>query len=121
MSEKKPKYIEGIGWRYETEHNQKRRHKKHRYNDVGTYLVTIVVEGRMPVFGPISGSTKDSGRPATVLSPLGVKVLNEELPKIHAIYPMVEVWKPICIMPDHLHLIIRINSPLPPKKHLNTE
>lgn len=120
MSEKKPAYIEGIGWRYETEHNKKRRHKKHRYNDVGTYLVTIVVEGRKPVFGSISKSIKDGGSPATVLSPLGVEVMNEELPKIHAIYPMVEVWKPICIMPDHLHLIIRINSPLPPKKHLGT-
>ena len=114
MSDKKPKYIEGIGWRYETEHSQKRRRKKHRYNDVATYLVTIVVEGRKPVFGSI-GST-----PAIVLSPLGVKVLNQEIPKIHAIYPMVEVWKPICIMPDHIHLIIRINSPLPPKKHLGT-
>lgn len=114
MSEKKPKYIEGIGWRYETEHNQKRRHNKHRYNDVGTYLVTIVVEGRKPVFGNISNTS------AIVLSPLGVKVLNQELPKIHAIYPMAEIWKPVCIMPDHLHLIIRINSPLPPKKHLGT-
>lgn len=154
MTEKKPKYIEGVGWRYETEHNQKRRHKNHRYNDVGTYLVTIVVEGRMPVFGKINGNVKalptSSGSPivmpqattrtttslhsdcsaimnatanaypATVLSPLGVKVLLEELPKIHAIYPMVEIWKPICIMPDHIHLIIHINSPLPPKKHLGT-
>jgi len=42
MSDKKPKYIEGVGWRYETEHNQKRRHQGHRYNDVGTYLGTIV-------------------------------------------------------------------------------
>ena len=114
MSDKKPKYIEGIGWRYETVHSQKRRRKKHRYNDVATYLVTIVVEGRKPVFGSISNT------PAIVLSPLGVKVLNQEIPKIHAIYPMVEVWKPICIMPDHIHLIIRINSPLPPKKHLGT-
>lgn len=120
MSEKKPKYIEGIGWRYETEHNQKRRKNKHRYNDVGTYLVTIVVEGRKPVFGSISGNNKDNSAPAIVLSPLGVKVMNEELPKIHATYPMAEIWQPICIMPDHLHLIIRINSPLPPKKHLGT-
>lgn len=135
MAEKRPTYIEGIGWRYETAHSMRRRHKKHRYNDVGTYLVTIVVEGRKPVFGSIRGNIKalpavndspttllpnDNGSPATVLSPLGVKVLNEELPKIHAIYPMVEIWKPICIMPDHIHLIIRINSPLPPQKHLGT-
>ena len=48
MTDKKPKYIEGVGWRYETEHNQKRRFIGHRYNDVGTYLVTIVVKGRNP-------------------------------------------------------------------------
>ncbi len=122
MTEKKPKYIEGVGWRYETEHNQKRRLIGHRYNDVGTYLVTIVVKGRNPVFGTIAGNIKalpsDTNYPATVLSPLGERVLNEELPKIHAIYPMVEVWSPVCIMPDHIHLIIRINSLLPPKKHL---
>lgn len=123
MTEKKPKYIEGVGWRYETEHSQKRRHRTHRYNDVGTYMVTIVVEGRKPVFGHIEGNIKAqptaTDYPATVLSPLGVKVLHEELPKIHTYYPMVEVWK-LCIMPDHLHLIIRINAPLPPKKHLGT-
>ena len=48
MTDKKPKYIEGVGWRYETEHNQKRRLMGHRYNDVGTYLVTIVVKGATP-------------------------------------------------------------------------
>jgi len=124
MTDKKPKYIEGVGWRYETEHNQKRRYRGHRYNDVGTYLVTLVVEGRKPLFGSISGNIKAlssaTDYPATVLSALGEKVLREELPKIHAIYPMVEVWSPICIMPDHLHLIIRINAPLPSKKHLGT-
>lgn len=120
MSEKKPKYIEGIGWRYDTVHNQKRRHYTHRYHDVGTYLVTLVVEGRMPVFGHISGNANLSNSAVTVLSPLGEKVLNQELPKIQAIYPMAEIWEPVCIMPDHLHLIIRINSPLPPKKYLGT-
>ena len=122
MTEKKPKYIEGVGWRYETEHNQKRRLIGHRYNDVGTYLVTIVVKGRNPVFGTVVGNIKAlptaPNYPATVLSPLGERVLTEEIPKIHAIYPMVEVWPPVCIMPDHIHLIIRINSLLPPKKHL---
>lgn len=122
MTDNKPKYIEGVGWRYDTVHSQKRRKKNHRYNDVGTYLVTIVVEGRKPVFGSIKGNIKarptDSDYPVTVFSPLGEKLIKEELPKIHAIYPMVEIWSPICIMPDHIHLIVRINSPLPPKKHL---
>ena len=122
MTDNKPKYIEGVGWRYDTVHSQKRRKKNHRYNDVGTYLVTIVVEGRKPVFGSIKGNIKarptDSDYPVTVFSPLGEKLIKEELPKIHAIYPMVEIWSPICIMPDHIHLIVHIKAPLPSKKHL---
>lgn len=121
MEKKRPIYKEGIGWRYETEHNQKRRKQMHRYNDIGTYMVTIVVEERKPVFGHIEGNIKarpaDHDYPTTVLSPLGEQVLREELPKIHAIYPMAEV-RQTCIMPDHIHLIVRVNAPLPPKKHL---
>lgn len=121
--EKRPKYIEGVGWRYETEHNQKRRLHNHRYNDVGTYLVTIAVEGRRPVFGHIEGNIKaaplSSDYPVTVLSPLGVKLVSEELPKIHAIYPMVEVWK-ACVMPDHIHLILHVNALMPKGKYLGT-
>ena len=30
---------------------------------------------------------------------------------------MVEVWQ-VCLMPDHLHMIVRINQPLPKGKHL---
>lgn len=124
MRDKKPKYIEGKGWRYDTEHSMKRRHRKNHYNEVGTYLVTIVVENRNPVFGFIEGNIKarstDRDYPAIVLSPLGERVVKEEMPKIHAIYPMVEIWHPICIMPDHIHLIIRINATLPHKKHLGT-
>ena len=78
MTEKKPKYIEGVGWRYETEHNQKRRLIGHRYNDVGTYLVTIVVKGRNPVFGTIAGNIRalpyEANEPATGRSPVGERV-----------------------------------------------
>ena len=197
MQSKPPTYIEGIGWRRATEHNQKRRHRSHDYSAVGTYMVTIVVEGRTPVFGTIAGDIhahpgttsramigaeqgqggaaqgqggaaqgqggtaqgqggaaqgpnpsrpcgtspspsgpsgpsslpfgegrgeahsfgEGRGGASTVLSPLGESVLRTELPKLHALYPMAEIWQ-ACIMPDHLHLIVRINAPLPPGKHL---
>lgn len=121
MQKKRPNYIEGVGWRYETEHNNKRRHRTHRYNDVGTYLVTIVVKDRKSVFGFIKGNIKarpfDSDYPAIVLSPLGQTIINEELPKIGSFYPMVEIWQ-ACVMPDHLHLIVRVNAPLPQGKYL---
>ena len=78
----------------------------------------MVVAGRRPVFGEIVGTTKAGGEaPHLKPSALGLAVLNDEIPKIHHYYPMVVVWQ-VCLMPDHLHLIVRINAPLPEGKHL---
>lgn len=119
--EKKPKYIENVGWRFDVEHNHKRRHRTHRYNDVGTYLITIVVKERKPVFGFVKGDVNsaptDQNYPKTILSSLGEKVIHEELHKIHSRYPMTEIWS-VCMMPDHIHLILRINEMLPKNKFL---
>ena len=51
------------------------------------------------------------------LSALGLVVRDAELKKISQYYPMVEVWK-LRVMPDHLHLIVRVKAPLPEGKHL---
>jgi hypothetical protein len=97
---------------------QTRRMFGHNYAVPGTYEITMVVAGRRPVFGKIVGSTKTGGE-APHLNPsmLGQAVLNNEIPKIHHYYPMVDIWQ-VCLMPDHLHLIVRINAPLPKGKHL---
>ena len=80
--------------------------------------MTIVVAGRRPVFGDIVGTTKAGGEvPHLMPSALGQAVLDNELPKIHHYYPEVDIWQ-VCLMPDHLHLIVRINRPLPKGKHL---
>jgi hypothetical protein len=90
----------------------------HNYAIQGTYEVTMAVAGRRPVFGRIVGTTKPGGEaPHLEPSALGKAVLNEEIPKIHRIYPMVDIWQ-VCLMPDHLHMIVRINAPLPEGKHL---
>ena len=90
----------------------------HDYAVPGTYEVTMVVAGRRPVFGEIVGSTKGGGgKPRLNPSPLGQAVLNNEIAKIHHYYPMVDIWQ-VCLMPDHLHMIVRINQPLPKGKHL---
>ena len=97
---------------------QTRRMFGHNYAVPGTYEVTLVVADRRPVFGEIVGTTKPGGeRPHLKPSALGQALLNEELPKIHRFYPMVDIWQ-VCLMPDHLHMIVRINEPLPPGKHL---
>ena len=97
---------------------QTRRMYGHDYALPGTYEVTIVVAGRLPVFGEVVGTTKGGGeKPRLKPSLLGQAVLDNEIPKIHRYYPMVDVWQ-VCLMPDHLHMIIRINEPLPKGKHL---
>jgi len=168
-----PKYIEGVGWRYETKHRQTRRHRSHDYGGIGTYEICLVVEDRTPVFGHLDGlkgealksgrvdlegktsstgvvasgkegeaspnnrkATDSEGAPVfeaspsetvvplaqrawIVLSPLGEQILRAEIPKIHQIYPQANVWQ-VAVMPDHLHLIIRISASLPEGKSLGS-
>ena len=107
--------------RRETIHNQHRRSYWHDYYQKGLYMVTMVIEGRKRLFGSIVGTAK--GRPGTSeaphikLSELGREVLEQEVPKISRYYPMVEVWR-VAMMPDHIHLLLRVREPLPSGKHL---
>jgi len=97
---------------------QTRRMFGHNYAIPGTYEVTIVVANRQPVFGEITGTTKVGGEaPHLKPSALGQAVLDNEISKIHHYYPEVDIWQ-VCLMPDHIHLIIHINQPLPEGKHL---
>lgn len=109
-----PKYIEGKGWRSETKHSMKRRKPWHDYYRIGTYMLTIVVQGRMPKLGTLC---QEEDRIYVKLSALGEAIRDTEIKKIHQFYPMVDVWK-LCIMPDHLHMIVHVNSAMPEGKHL---
>ena len=51
------------------------------------------------------------------LTRLGRVIRDEEVRKISEIYKMVEVWK-LCIMPDHIHMIVRVKEDMPDGKHL---
>ena len=99
----------------ETRHSMKRRSPWHDYHEKGTYMLTLVVEGRMPLLGRLEGRVNarpgDGDAPKVVLSELGTAIVAEEIPKIYRYYPQVEVWK-VCIMPDHVHLIVRVKEDL---------
>ena len=99
----------------ETRHSMKRRSPWHDYHEKGTYMLTLVVEGRMPLLGRLEGRVNarpgDGDAPKVMLSELGTAIVTEEIPKIHRYYPQVEVWK-VCIMPDHVHLIVRVKENL---------
>ena len=105
----------------EIKHNQHRRAPWADYSGTGLYMVTLCIEGRQPLFGRLEGDIRaQRGTPAfphLVPSALGRAILDEELPKIHAVYPMVELWQ-VALMPDHLHLLLYVRQPLPPNKRL---
>lgn len=119
--ENRPAYIEGEGFRYEIKENHHRRLNGHDYSAPGTYMLTIVTEGRMPLFGTIEGNIRaerlSNDWPHLNPSPLGKAVFEVEAPKIHKAYPMVELWR-ITIMPDHIHMIVYIREKLPEGKTL---
>ena len=106
---------------HETKHSMKRRSPWHDYSHKGTYMLTLVVRERMPLLGELRGSAKASAGspdvPRVELSPLGAAILEEELQKISRFYPQVEVWR-VCIMPDHLHMIVRVKEDMGEGKHL---
>ena len=106
---------------HDIQHNQHRRAEWQHYGDRGLYMVTLCIDGRHPLFGHLEGNIKAkrgaADFPHIVLSPLGHIILEEELPKIHHLYPQIEVWQ-AAIMPDHLHLLLYIREPLPQGKHL---
>lgn len=84
-------------------------------------MLTLVAEGRVPVFGELKGNAEaplgspDASRVES--SELGRAILRDEIGKMRQHYPQVEVWK-VCIMPDHIHMIVRVNEDLAEKKHL---
>ena len=100
---------------HETQHSMKRRSPWHDYHGRGTYMLTLVVEGRMPLLGKLWGRVDarpgDGDAPKVMLSELGIAIAKEEIQKIHKYYPQVEVWR-VCIMPDHIHLIVRVKEDL---------
>ena len=104
----------------ETQHSMKRRTPWHDYSRKGTYMLTLVVQERVPLFGTLKGildATSSIDRPRVELSPLGKLIRDEEIRKIHLFYPQLEVWR-LCIMPDHLHMIVRVNEDMGDGKHL---
>ena len=127
MSRKKEEAIASGVKIAETKHNMKRRKPWHDYRRKGTYMLTLVVEGRQPLLGkvvtmPAAGAAVTTscasamgGLSAHVeLTELGKTIRDEEAMKITTVYQMVKVWK-LCIMPDHIHMIVRVTEDMPDK------
>lgn len=105
----------------ETKHNGHRRAFFHDYNRPGLYMITLVTEGRLRVFGRIEGHTRGAKGTAEYphlhCSRLGAMILQDEISKISLFYPMAEVMK-VALMPDHIHILVHVKGMLPKGKHL---
>ena len=102
---------------HETQHSMNRRTPWHDYYRKGTYMLTLVVRERMALLGTLRGCDEGELPPYVEYSALGNAIAQEEQKKINHYYPQVEVWK-LCIMPDHLHMIVRINEDMGEGRHL---
>lgn len=108
-----------------------KRKKWHDYHKRGIYMLTVNVDGkgdpkridRHTLLGFLEGDCQalkgSSDYPHVVLSKLGLAVRNIIIPKIHVYNPNVHVWK-TCIMPDHIHLIVCVETDFEGKRNLGT-
>lgn len=89
-----------------------RRFVGHDYTQRQIYMVTMVTEGRRPLFGQVVGNSEapigSDDAPRTVLTELGQRV-EDEWWGIPRYYPQIEIIA-LQMMPDHLHGIIFIKE-----------
>ena len=92
--------------------SMQRRCVGHDYTERMMYMVTMVVEGRRPLFGSVVGRSDapmdSADAPRVVLTELGQRV-SDEWWGIPQYYPQVEIIA-LQMMPDHLHGIIFIKE-----------
>ena len=95
--------------------SMKRRNIYHDYSERRMYMITLEVEGRLPVFGRLVGNAfaerGSRDEPRIELSELG-KAVQSEWFNIQRYYPQIEVMA-IQMMPDHLHGILFVKDTLP--------
>lgn len=106
--DKNPTYIDGVGWRYETEHSMLRRMVDHDYQSRCIYMLTMTTEGRQPVLGNLTWTAGKPEDARVERTPLG-----EEVAKCWAAIPNYYegvMTFPLMVMPDHIHGIIFVTK-----------
>lgn len=120
MTDKQLHYIEGVGWRYDSDHSMTRRMNSHDYKGRSIYMLTITLAHRSkPLLGTLRWKQKEGEegmlpqsakeREAVVdLTPLGKRVRDcwEQIP---AHYPDVRTII-LQIMPEHLHGVLFVTQ-----------
>lgn len=92
----------------ENKNTKLKRSHWHDYHEPCIYLVTVTTVDREPLLGQVEG---DDVKVRIKLSTIG-KAVWREIEKIPERYPQVKVMQHQ-IMPDHVHLVLRVTERLP--------
>jgi len=112
---KREKYEQRKAFAGDKQPSMLRRRLDHDYTGKRIYLITMTTEGRQPLLGTVVGDPEapagSANAPRTLLSPLGDAVRREWY-AIHDHHPEITIIA-LQIMPDHLHGILFVESPIP--------
>ena len=112
---KREKYEQRKAFAGDKQPSMLRRRLDHDYTGKRFYLITMTTEGRQPLLGTVVGDPEapagSANAPRTLLSPLGDAVRREWY-AIHDYHPEITIIA-LQIMPDHLHGILFVESPIP--------
>lgn len=113
MEENQARYIEGIGWRCDTDTTRHHRENLWDYKGRGIYHITLATEDRQPIFGTLTGNSEDEA--FIVYSRLGeyVDETFRGLPDFYQQKGMKIKVLAVRVMPDHLHGVIYVMEPMP--------
>ena len=113
MADNKAKYIEGVGWRCDTDTTRHHRESLWDYKGRAIYHITLATEGRQPIFGTLTGNSAEEA--FVVYSRLG-EYVDRTLRGLPAFYARKGVRIKVIavrVMPDHLHVVIQVLEPMP--------
>lgn len=113
MTDSKAKYIEGIGWRCDTDTTRHHRENLWDYKGRAIYHITLATEERQPIFGTLSGNSVEEA--FIVYSRLGefVDKTFRGLPTFYAQKGVKIRVLAVRVMPDHLHGVLHVKEPMP--------
>ena len=78
------------------------------YGQNGVYFVTVCTQGRAHILGQVSVGAGVLDGPQVCLSEFG-KIVEEQIAEINQTYSDIEIDKYV-IMPNHVHLLIRLTG-----------
>lgn len=114
MTDKAAQYIEGTGWRYETEHSMSRRMVSHDYRSRCVYMLTLTLaDRRSPLLGSLEWKGGLRCRSAASFTPSALgELVAAEWHSLCLAYPQLRIIR-LQLMPDHLHVVLLVAERIP--------